>query len=227
MRDVLTVVSHDLRTPLSVIHTTASMLLNPKYQLTPPQVREQHERIRRNVDLMNRMIGDLTDMVSMREGEFTIEATPVDVGEILREAVAAHEAQARDKGVELVHDGNTGNLTANADRARLAQLLRTLLGNAVKHSRAGGRINVAGRADGERVQVEIADTGAGIATENLARLFEPHSSSGKLKRIGTGLDLYLAKGIVRAHGGEIRCESTVGVGTRFWVTLPPAAHSTP
>ena len=75
--DVLAIVSHDLRTPLSVVHTTASMLLNPKYQLTAQQVREQHERIRRNVDLMNRMIGDLMDVVALRGGKLSIDAKPI------------------------------------------------------------------------------------------------------------------------------------------------------
>ena len=71
--DVLAIVSHDMRTPLSVVHTTASMLLNPKYQLTPQQVREQHERIKRNVELMNRMIGDLLDMANLRAGKLSID----------------------------------------------------------------------------------------------------------------------------------------------------------
>ena len=74
--DVLAIVSHDLRTPLSVIHTTASMLLNPKYQFTPQQVREQHERIRRNVELMNRMIGDLIDLANLRAGKLSIDLGP-------------------------------------------------------------------------------------------------------------------------------------------------------
>ena len=103
--DVLAIVSHDMRTPLSVVHTTASMLLNPKYQLTPQQVREQHERIRRNVDLMNRMIGDLHGHGQpARRASCRSIPGPWSINDVLREAVAAHEAAARDKGITLRYD---------------------------------------------------------------------------------------------------------------------------
>src|SRR3954471_12414857 len=120
--DVLAIVSHDLRTPLAVVHTTTSMLLNPKYQLSADQVREQHERIRRNVDLINRMIGDLMDMVSLRSGVLSIAPKPMIVNDVLREAVAAHEAPAREKGLALTYDAGTDVMNAEADRARLMQL---------------------------------------------------------------------------------------------------------
>ena len=222
LRDVLAIVSHDLRTPLSVVHTTASMLLNPKYQLTPEQVREQHERIRRNVDIMNRMIGDLVDMVSLREGRFSIDPKPVVIDEVLREAVAAHEAAARDKGVALTYDGGNDTMKAAADRARLLQLLRKLLGNAVKHCKSGDRISVTSRADDGSAQLEIADTGAGIAPGYLQHLFDPYSSDSKLQKTPSGLGLYIAKGIVQAYGGQIRCESAPDVGTTFFMSLPLA-----
>src|SRR3954465_5645322 len=102
--DVLAIVSHDLRTPLSVVQTTASMLLNPKYNLSPQQVREQHERIKRNVELMNRMIGDLMDMASLRAGKLSIDARPMAIDDALREAVAMHEAPAREKGIALHYE---------------------------------------------------------------------------------------------------------------------------
>jgi DNA-binding response OmpR family regulator len=96
--DVLAIVSHDMRTPLSVVSNTAAMLLNPKYQLTPQQVREQHERIKRNVELMNRMIGDLLDMANLRSGKLTIDPQPMVINDVLRDSVATHEASAREEG---------------------------------------------------------------------------------------------------------------------------------
>ena len=129
--DVLAIVSHDLRTPLAVVHTTASMLLNPKYQLSPQQVREQHERIRRNVELMNRMIGDLLDMASLRAGQLSIDPKPIVINDALRDAVVAHEAAARDKGITLTYDAGHDVMRAEADRARLSQLFHNLIGIAV------------------------------------------------------------------------------------------------
>ena len=222
--DVLAIVSHDLRTPLSVVHTTASMLLNPKYQLTADQVREQHERIKRNVDLMNRMIGDLMDLASLRAGKLSLVTKPLVVNDVLREAIAAHEAAARDKGISLRYEAGNGDLRAEADRARLMQLFQNLIGNAVKFCRAGDNITVASGVRGNRAQIEISDTGPGIAADDLPHIFDPYySASKKHQKTGTGLGLYIGKGIVDAHAGTIRCESEPGVGTHFSITLPLAS----
>lgn len=222
--DVLAIVSHDLRTPLSVIHTTTSMLLNPKYKFTPDQVREQHERIRRNVDVMNRMIGDLMDMVHLRSGKLSITPQPIVINDVLRDVVTAHEAPASEKGLHLVYDGGTDVMNGDADRARLVQLFQNLLGNAVKFTKAGDTITVTSRTQGRHGHIEIADSGPGIAAEDLPRVFDPYySASGKHKKTGTGLGLYIAKGIVDAHGWTIRCTSEPGAGTTFSITLPLAS----
>jgi two-component system, sensor histidine kinase and response regulator len=224
--DVLAIVSHDMRTPLSVVHTTTSMLLNPKYKLTPEQVREQHERIRRNVDLMNRMIGDLMDMVHLRSGRLSINPKPTVVNDVLREAITAHEVPARDKGLQLTYDAGNDIMRAEADRARLMQLFQNLLGNAVKFTKAGDSINVSSRTRGNHAQIEIADSGPGIAADDLPHIFDPYySASKKHQKTGTGLGLYIAKGIVDAHGGTIRCVSEPGVGTTFNITLPLTANA--
>ena len=222
--DVLAIVSHDLRTPLSVVHTTASMLLNPKYQLTPQQIREQHERIKRNVELMNRMIGDLMDMASLRAGTLSIDAKPTVINDVLREAVTVHEAPAREKGLTLIYENNSDTMNAEADRARLMQLFQNLIGNAVKFCKGGDRITVTSRTRGGSALIEISDTGPGITAEDLPHIFDPYySASQKHQKTGTGLGLYIGKGIVEAHGGQIRCGSEPGLGTTFTVSLPLTA----
>jgi signal transduction histidine kinase len=226
--DVMAIVSHDMRTPLSVVATTAGMLLNPKYQLTPQQVREQYERIKRNVDLMNRMIGDLMDMANLRAGKLAIDAKPMVINEVVREAVTAHEAPARDKALTLTYDAGHDVMRADADRARLTQLFHNLIGNAVKFCKAGDRITVVSRTRGSHAHIEISDTGPGIAPEDLPHIFDPYySASRKHQKTGTGLGLYIGKGIVEAHGGQIRCGSEPGVGTTFNITLPLAAVLAP
>ena len=219
--DVLAIVSHDMRTPLSVVSNTAAMLLNPKYQLTPQQVREQHERIKRNVELMNRMIGDLLDMANLRSGKLTIDPQPMVINDVLRDTVATHEASAREKGVTLSYEAGTDVMRVEADRARLTQLFQNLIGNAIKFCKAGDRITVTSRTRGKAAHIEISDTGPGIAAEDLPLIFDPYfSASKKHQKTGTGLGLYISKGIVDAHGGEIRCGSEPGVGTTFSITLP-------
>src|SRR6185295_1907083 len=222
--DVLAIVSHDMRTPLSVVHTTASMLLNPKYQLSPQQVREQYERIKRNADLMNRMIGDLLDMANLRAGKLSIDLKPMIVNEVLRDSVNSHEAPAREKGLALTYDAGGDVMPADADRARLTQLFHNLIGNAIKFCKSGDRITVASRTRGGLAHIEISDTGPGIAPEDLPHIFDPYySASRKHQKTGTGLGLYISKGIVDAHGGQIRCTSQPGVGTTFSITLPLTA----
>ena len=219
--DVLAIVSHDLRTPLSVVSNTASMLLNPKYQLTPQQVREQHERIRRNVELMNRMIGDLLDMANLRVGKLSIDPQPMVVNDVLRDTIAMHEAAAREKGLVLSYEADNDVMRAEADRARLTQLFQNLIGNSIKFCKTGDRITIASRTRGDAALIEISDTGPGIAAEDLPHIFDPYySASKKHQKTGTGLGLYISKGIVDAHRGEIRCGSQPGVGTTFSITLP-------
>jgi two-component system sensor histidine kinase/response regulator len=222
--DVLAIVSHDMRTPLSVVQTTASMLLNPKYNFTPQQMREQHERIKRNVELMNRMIGDLMDMANLRAGKLSIDPKPTVINEVLREAVTAHEAPAREKGLTLSYDAGTDVMRAEADRARLMQLFQNLIGNSVKFCKSGDRIAVSSRTRGNQALIEISDSGPGISPEDQPHIFDPYySASRKHQKTGTGLGLYISKGIVDAHGGQIRCNSQPEAGTTFSIALPLAS----
>lgn len=212
LENVLTQVVHDLRTPLSVVQTTTALLLNPKYQLTPEQAREQHERIRRNADLMSRLIGHLTDMVHLRSGPLPISPEPLSLNDLLREAVAAHDAQARDKGLSLRFDADAEVTPAAGDRTRLTQLFQILLGNALQRARRDDRIEVTSRVQGAQARIDIADFGPGIAPDALPHVFDPET--------GSGLGLYIAKAIVDAHGGTLDCSSTPDAGTTFRVTLP-------
>jgi signal transduction histidine kinase len=112
-------------------------------------------------------------------------------------------------------------MRAEADRARLMQLFQNLIGNAVKFCKPGGTVTITSRTQGRYGQIEIADSGPGIAADDLPHIFDPYfSASRKHQKNGTGLGLYIAKGIVDAHGGQIRCHSEPGVGTTFNVTLP-------
>jgi signal transduction histidine kinase len=210
---VLAKVVHDLRTPLSVVHTTTNMLLNPKYRLTPEQVREQHERIRRNAELMNRMVGELGDLAQIGNGSLRLETGPVDVNELLREVAAANQESARGKGVELVCEAASEPALTEADRTRLLQLFQSLVGYAVKTAAAGGSVRVGGQRCDQAAEVEITASGSELSEEALRQVFEPW-------RDGAGLGLFIGKGIVEAHGGHIRCGAQPGVGTTFTVTLP-------
>ncbi len=218
--DVLAMVTHDLRTPLAVIHASTTVFLDARYKPTPEQAREQHQRILRNVEVMNRMIGDLTDMVNLRSGRLSIRRRPEPVQPLVRESVAAHEGPAREKGLRLESFAADGDIQLNCDRARLVQVFSNLLGNAVKFCNSGDSIRVRSDTREGAVHFEVSDTGPGIAYEDLPHIFEPYWSARKHKTAGNGLGLYIAKGIVEAHGGEIRVQSEPGQGATFIISLP-------
>jgi signal transduction histidine kinase len=218
--DVLAIVSHDLRTPLGVIHASTSVFLDPRYQPTPTQAREQYLRILRNVDLMNRMIGDLLDMVNLRSGRLSMQWQTEPVRALVQESVAAYEKPAQEKGVRLELHPLAEEIQINCDRARLVQVFSNLLGNAVKFCQQGDSITVRSEARAGGLAFEVADTGPGIAPEDLPHIFDAYWSAGPHRSSGTGLGLYIAKGIVEAHRGTIRVTSQPGVGTTFHVTLP-------
>ena len=107
-----------------------------------------------------------------------------------------------------------------ADRGRIFQVFSNLIGNALKFTPKGGRIDVRGRMIGDEAVFTIEDTGAGIPPENLPHLFDRFWQARETRRAGAGLGLYIAKGIIEAHGGRLWVESTLGVGTTFSFTLP-------
>src|SRR6185503_14728010 len=171
-----------------------------------------------------RMIGDLLDMANLRVGKLSIDPQPMVINDVLRDTVAVHETPAREKGLILTYEAGNDVMRAEADRARLTQLFQNLIGNAIKFCKAGDRITIASRTRGDAALIEISDTGPGIAAEDLPHIFDPYySASKKHQKTGTGLGLYISKGIVDAHGGEIRCGSQPGVGTTFSITLPLTA----
>jgi signal transduction histidine kinase len=221
LQDVLAIVSHDMRTPLSVIQTTTSMLMNPKYQLSETQKREQLERIKRNAELLNRMIGEVVDMSSLRAGKLIIDPQPIVLNDVLREAVTAYEVTAHEKGLVLSFDPGTEVMRAEADRARLMQLFQYLIGHSFKHCKPGNRITVSSRTQDNQALIQFSDTGPGIAPEDLPHIFDPdYSGSRPQQKTGPRLGLYISKGIVDAHGGQIRCNSQPEAGTTFSITLP-------
>jgi signal transduction histidine kinase len=209
---VLAKVAHELRTPLAVVHTTTNMLLNPKYQLTKEQVRDQHERIRRNAELMNRLIGEISDLAQLHAGTLAIDIKSIDVDDVLRDAVTASSSAASDKEIALTCHA-ASQTQALADRTRLLQLFQTLMHHAITSSASGSRISVHSKLHDGKVQVEITGSGLELSAEDLSNVFAPW-------RNGSGLGLFIGKGIVEAHGGQIACSSQPGAGTTFQVSLP-------
>jgi signal transduction histidine kinase len=220
--DVLGVVAHDLRNPLNLVSMTSQLLMEP--DLAPERRQSTYAINVRAVNRMNRLIGDLLDVVRMEAGHLSLNVGPCDVSRLLEETVESFQQRAAEQGIALV--SNTGtNATIQADGERILQLIDNLVGNALKFTPSGGQVSLGAEVEGDEVRITIADTGPGIPEEQLARLFDRFWQARGNDRRGLGLGLPIAKGIAEAHGGRLWVESSVGSGTAFRFAMPISGRS--
>jgi signal transduction histidine kinase len=220
--EVLGIVSHDLRNPISAISMIARVLED-----NPPADeaarREMLGTIRESTEWMNRLIQDLLDVANIERGQLSLEQRPEEPSQLALQALHMFEVEAKEQRVELDAELATNLPLAYADGARVVQVLGNLVRNALKFTPASGRVAITVEADGPAIRFSVSDTGKGIAPENQARIFDRYwqSSTGANAR-GSGLGLSIAKGIVEAHGGRIALTSEPGQGSTFTFTIPQA-----
>jgi PAS domain S-box-containing protein len=218
--EVLSVVSHDLRNPLSAI----AMCIRALNDL-PPGNNDRRAELRatvtESVETMNRLIQDLVDVASIERGQLSLEREPVEPSRILERAAHMFRVEAESHGITLTREVGAGLTDINADEARIVQVLANLIRNAIKFTPDGGRIAVRAEGRDGTVRFSVADTGIGIDPALHQRIFDRywHASAGARRR-GTGLGLSIAKGIVEAHGGKLAVESEAGAGSTFSFTIP-------
>jgi signal transduction histidine kinase len=181
---------------------------------------------------MNRLIQDLLDVAVMESGRLTITPARLSAPELIAGAVEMQQSLASSSALELRVEVDRDVPEVWGDRDRLLQVLENLLGNAIKFSEVGGSITVGATSRDNEVLFWVADTGGGIASEDLPRVFDRFWQATRAGRHGAGLGLPITKGIVEAHGGRIWVESTPGRGTTVSFTIPKAApegmdHLTP
>ncbi len=204
----IAVLSHELRTPLTPVLATI-LDLNARADL-PPAVSDALELIRRNVELEARLIDDLLDVTRISKGKLSMDRQVVPLDSILRDAMRICEPDIAKKKVNVSLDLQASNHRVEGDGARLLQAFWNLLQNAVKFTPAGGDISVRTHGDGQRVQVEIADTGIGIEPDALPLIFEAFGQADETisRRFGgLGLGLALSRALVEAHGGNVHARS--------------------
>ncbi|HEX4680420.1 MAG TPA: HAMP domain-containing sensor histidine kinase [Gaiellaceae bacterium] len=211
-RDFLLSVSHELKTPLTAIRGYSEGLADGAFE------REEAARIiSLEASRLERLVRDLLDLARMNRSEFSVRREPVDLAEVAREAVRRHEVAAREFDVALTAEGEETWVDADADR--LLQVASNLVENALRETPAAGGVTV--RAEPERLLV--ADTGAGIAPEDVPHAFERfylYDKADKDRPVGSGLGLAIVKQLVTAMGGEVSVQSGQG-GTTFDVRLRP------
>jgi len=168
------------------------------------------------------LIQDLLDVAVMESGQLTIERARLSARELIVGAVDTQRPLASSSSLELRVDLDREIPDVFGDRHRLLQVFENLIGNAIKFTKAGGRITVGAASRDHEVIFRVADTGSGIAPENLPRVFDRFWQAASATRQGAGLGLPITKGIVEAHGGRIWVESTPERGTTISFTIPEA-----
>jgi len=220
--EVLGVVSHDLRNPISAIAMCARAL----EENAPRDEAARKElllTIRESTEWINRLIQDLLDVAVIESGKLSLQLREQEPAPLALQARHMFEVEAAGHQIQLDARIATNLPLVTADGARIVQTLGNLLRNAIKFTPNGGRIAIGVEARGGRVEFSLKDSGPGIPVENQARLFDRYwqSSDGARAR-GTGLGLSIAKGIVDAHGGEIWVRSAPGQGSIFTFAIPAA-----
>jgi signal transduction histidine kinase len=222
---VLAIVSHDLRNQLGVVKMGIHLLARKvETAAEKNELRKPIDTIDRTADSMQHLVTDLVDMAALQAGKLAVELQPLVVAEILEQVGHSHELIAAAKDVKLTVHPIAADVRVMADRERLLQVLANLLGNAIKFTNAGGSVTLRASAGDKDVTIAVVDTGTGIPAEHLDRIFDPYQSLQQTEQRGTGLGLYISKGIVLHHGGHLGVESTVGTGSTFTITLPRLEH---
>ena len=223
--NILRVVAHDLRNPLSAIAFEADAL-SIMDQAALATVHDAAAVIQQCVSVMKRMIRDLLDADRIESGRLSVTRAGVAVAAAITEFVRQQQGSAALAAIELRVDvaANVGSILADVDR--LFQVLENLVSNAERFTPKGGRITIGARRREPDVRFWVSDTGVGIGPVALAHVFDRFSAERRIERGGTGFGLPIVKGIVEGHGGQVWAESTIGEGSTFSFTIPIAPNDT-
>jgi signal transduction histidine kinase len=212
-RQLLADVTHELRTPLSVIQANLEALIDGLYPIDDAHLRPVLDETK----VMARLLDDLQTLSTAEAGVLTLHREPTDPRQLIDAAVNAFTAQAEEAGVRLERRGADTLSELDVDRLRIGEILSNLLSNALRHTPSGGTIVVQAHDTQDGVEFSITDTGTGIAEEHLPHVFDRFSRAPDSP--GAGLGLAIAKTLVEAHGGTIRAESGPA-GTTMSLRLP-------
>lgn len=228
--EFISTVSHELRTPMTSIKGYTDLLfLGMAGGLTDAQ-RNFLQIIKSNADRLTALVNDILDISRIETGRLRLTIEPLDILDLIGQAIASFREQYREKGLDLEWSPPEALSLVRGDAARVTQILSNLLANAWHYTPAGGRVTVTAEERGDVVLVHVADTGIGISPDNLGRIFD------RFFRVddpvvqdagGTGLGLSIVKMFVEMLGGEITVESELGKGSTFSFSLPLAAKEMP
>lgn len=223
--DVLAIVSHDLKNSVSIISLTGQMLRRVE-KIDAKRLHDFADKIELSTNQMKQLIGDLLDFSKIESGTFSVDVYDESLSDVLEPVISGVRTLTESRK-QFFDAGLASDLSAvSCDAARIGQVMSNLLGNAIKFTPEGGSIRVSATQKDDFVIVTVSDTGPGIPSDQLSKIFERYWQPKETQKQGSGLGLSIAKGIVEAHGGKIWAESVLGEGTKFHFTIPLATGET-
>lgn len=218
--EVHRIIAHDLQSPLNTVGMAVDLLRQLLAQGASGEAVRYVDVVGRSVRYMERLTQDLLDVARLESEILSFEVERIDSAKLLAEVVEMHADAAAVRSLELVSRVPSDLPEIRADRARLLQVFANLVGNALKFTPAGGRIDLCAEPGEADLIFSVSDTGIGISAECRDHIFDRYWQANRARRAGAGLGLAIARGIVVAHGGRIWVESEEGVGTTFYFTVP-------
>ncbi|MBL7069824.1 MAG: PAS domain-containing protein [Candidatus Omnitrophica bacterium] len=228
--DFISVVSHELRTPLAIMKGAVELISDGTAGPVNDKQRKLLQKTKDSIRRLRGIIDELLDLSRIEGAKLKLQYSLIDLKKLLEESSEFFTRSARGKGITLEYLMPQGEVNIFIDPERVNQVISNLIQNAIKFTEEGGRAKVELEIIGAKIRVGVIDTGAGIARENMEKLFEKFvqlDSSARVAKNGLGLGLSIAKELVEKHGGEIWVESKPGVGSRFYFTLPRFYSASP
>jgi signal transduction histidine kinase len=215
-----------LRSPLTVISGVISFFTSGRLGELSPEQKNMVAMMERNTQSLIELVNDLLDVSKLESGTMRLDITSIDLGSLLDELRETMAPLAKEKEITLKEQLAPGVPRVKADRTKLRRILVNLLSNALKFTPKNGEVEVRAELVDDRVRLTIADTGVGIAPEDVKRLFdkfEQARSRATRGEKGTGLGLYITKQLVELHGSHIEVQSEIGRGSSFSFMLPKSS----
>lgn len=224
---LLNTAAHELNTPLTPLRLQSHLLHSQNLGALTQRQMKAVDVLARNVDRLSMLVSDILDVARLESGHLAIEIEDVPLRDLVLEAAQSYEETARGVGVDLIVDADD-EITVRADGRRILQVIYNLVSNGIKFTPEGGRVTLRTGSDGQDGILAVEDTGLGMDEQQMGRLFQPFSRVHDIDKTaipGTGLGLYISKGIVQQHGGRLTAHSNgPGKGASFRLALPLAAQ---
>lgn len=225
--DLVAAAAHELRTPLTSLHMAVHLCLERAAGPVTDRQEDLLTTAREDCERLQSVVDDLLEMARLESGSARLSRSKVNVGELVRDALSRHEAEARQRGTALEMVPGDSLLAIDADFSRLERVLDNLIENAFVHAGGGGRVALGFEKDGSSVRIFVDDAGPGIPDEMRRRVFAKFFRVPGTEKQGSGLGLAIVEDIVRAHGGQVGIDRSDLGGARLWFSIPLEAADPP